>query len=132
MIVLDASALVDIVVGQTWRDEILEHLDQPVISPSHQLAEVLSALARLQRSGQLSSTDAREALTEAVDLRQSVVSPDARQLRRALELAERIRVLDGLYVALAEARSCPLLTSDGRLAGADPPCEVILVPADAP
>ncbi len=38
------------------------------------------------------------------------------------------RVLDGLYVALAEQRDCPLLTTDARLAAAVPPCEVVLIP----
>jgi predicted nucleic acid-binding protein len=61
-----------------------------------------------------------------------LVTPDRRQLWRAMELAERIRVLDGLYVALAEQRECPLLTSDARLAAADPPCEVLLVPTAGP
>jgi hypothetical protein len=46
----------------------------------------------------------------------------------ALELGDRVRVLDGLYVALAEQRDCPLLTTDARLAAADPPCEVVLIP----
>jgi hypothetical protein len=47
-------------------------------------------------------------------------------LERALDLQDRIRVLDGLYVALAEERERPLLTTDKRLASAGAPCEVIL------
>jgi predicted nucleic acid-binding protein len=56
-----------------------------------------------------------------------LVLPDRRHLQRALELGERVRVLDSLYVALAEQRDCPLLTTDARLAAADPPCEVVLI-----
>lgn len=127
MIVLDASALVDIVVDRPARGAILDRLDQRIAAPSHQPAEVLSAVARLVRAGELSLAEARRAMTDVIDLRQDLVAPDRSALWRALELAERITVLDGLYVALAEARSCPVLTTDARLAGASPPCEVVLV-----
>lgn len=49
--------------------------------------------------------------------------------RRAHDLSGRIRVLDGLYVAIAEERGVPLLTTDDRLARSGPPCEV-LAPGD--
>lgn len=127
MIVLDASALVDVVIDQSSRDQVLEHLDQPVASPAHQPAEVLSALARLVRAGLLTPDAAHQALAEAAELRQELVLPDRRHLWRAQEMGDRIRMLDGLYVALAERRDCPLLTTDARLAAADPPCEVVLV-----
>ncbi|MGL5864312.1 MAG: hypothetical protein ACRCYX_00365 [Dermatophilaceae bacterium] len=42
---------------------------------------------------------------------------------------ERIRVLDGLYVALTEELGCPLVTTDRRLAAAAPPCTVLVPPA---
>lgn len=127
MIVLDASALVEVVIDQPHRDQVLEHLDQPIASPAHQPAEVLSALARLVRAHTLTSEAARVAVADATELRQELVLPDRRHLQRALELGDRVRVLDGLYVALAEQRDCPLLTTDARLAAADPPCEVVLV-----
>lgn len=47
------------------------------------------------------------------------------QLRRAFELDGRLRVLDALYVVLADELGCPLLTTDQRLARAAPPCELI-------
>lgn len=130
MIVLDASALVDVVTNRPARDQVLDHLDQRLIAPSHQPTEVLSALARLVRADELSPAEARQALSDVSELRQDLVVPDRRQLWRALELVDRIRVLGGLYVALAEERSCAILTTDSRLAHADPPCEVLLVPAD--
>jgi predicted nucleic acid-binding protein len=125
VIVLDASALVDVVIDQPSKDQILSHLDQPIVAPAHQMAEVLSALARLVRAGTLETEAAQAALDEAAALRQEHVAADATQLRRALELQGQIRVLDGLYVALAEARRCPLLTTDRRLINAKPPCGVI-------
>ena len=126
MIVLDASALVDVVLDQPAKDAVLAHLGQAIAAPAHQPAEVLSALARLVRAGTISGPAARGALDEAAGLEQEIVVPGRRHLRRALELQERIRVLDGLYVALAEERDCALLTTDRRLAAADPPCDVIL------
>ncbi len=126
MIVLDASALVDVIVDQPAKESVLAHLDQPLVAPAHQMAEVLSAVARLVRAGEITADDARQALDDAYALEQDHVHPDRSQLRRALELQQRIRVLDGLYVALAEQRGHPLLTTDRRLAQADPPCTVIL------
>lgn len=92
-----------------------------VMAPAHQPAEVLSAIARLQRAGALTQDMARDALTAAMSLHQQLIAPTAAHVRRAFDLRERIRVLDGLYVALAEERGVPLLTSDQRLVRADPP-----------
>lgn len=129
MIVLGASALVDVVLDQPNRDELLEHFDQPLTAPAHQSAEVLSAIARLRRAGVLDSAAASDAMRAAAALVQDLVVPDARLLARTLALDGRIRVLDGLYIALAERLGCAVLTSDRRLAEADPPCEIVLVPA---
>lgn len=129
MIVLDASALVDVVVDQPAKDGVLAHLGQPVIAPTHQMAEVLSAVSRLLRAGVVTHDVARDALDEAAGLDQEHVRPGLAHIRRALDLQDNIRVLDGLYVALAEERSCPLVTTDARLARAKPPCEVVLVRA---
>ncbi len=127
MIVLDASALVDVVIDQPWRDRVLDHLDQEVLAPAHQPAEVLSALGRLARAGTISQDDVLRGLDALTGLAQELVVAGSRDLRRAFELAERIRLLDGLYVALAEARGCPLLTTDRRLAASRPPCRILLV-----
>lgn len=126
MIVLDASALLDIVTDQPAKDSALDHLEQHIVAPAHQLAEVLSALARLVRAETITTEIARGALAEAAALEQEHVIPDDAQLRRALDLRGNVRVLDGLYVALAEHLDCPLLTTDQRLAHAKPPCDVIL------
>lgn len=126
MIVLDASALLDIVTDQPAKDSALDHLEQQIVAPAHQLAEVLSALARLVRAETITTEIAREALAEAAALEQEHVVPEEAQLRRALDLQDNLRVLDGLYVALAEERHCALLTTDQRLAHAKPPCDVIL------
>jgi predicted nucleic acid-binding protein len=127
VIVLDASALVDVVADRPARDAVLGHLGQRLLAPGHQLAEVSSALVGLVRAGDLDDAAARRALTDAATLTQHVVPIDEQLLHRAYALRESIRVLDALYVALAERNGCPLLTTDGRLARANPPCEVISV-----
>lgn len=130
MIVLDASALVDVVTDRPAKPAVLAHLGQPLMAPAHQLAEVSSAVVRLLRAGELSAAAGRRALAEAAQLVQQTVPLDATLLSRAFALRDSIRVLDGLYVALAERHDCGLLTTDGRLARANPPCEIVLATTD--
>lgn len=130
MIVLDASALVDVVLDQPTSSWVLEQLSgQEVCAPAHQPAEVLSAVARLRRGGTLDNETADAALEEASALEQELVLPTAAHVRRALGWDGRIRVLDALYVVLAEERDRPLITTDLRLARAGARCE-IRSPAD--
>lgn len=129
MIVLDASALVDVVLDQPMAPWVLEQVNgEDVRAPSYQPVEVLSAVARLVRAGDLPVDAARDALDEAMALPQRLMAHTVAHLNRALFLQDRIRVLDGLYVALAEELACALVTTDRRLVGADPPCEVRIPP----
>lgn len=126
MIVLDASALIDVVLDQPSTPWVLTHLESDrILAPGHQLAEVLSALARLVRSETISPSVATEAMTEAQALEQDHRAPSRDHLLRALDLQARVRVLDGLYVALAEEQRVPLVTTDGRLARMNLPIEVL-------
>ncbi|MGH3904989.1 MAG: type II toxin-antitoxin system VapC family toxin [Pseudonocardiaceae bacterium] len=130
MIVLDTSALIDAVLDQPAAEWVLDQIaDNEVSAPAHQPAEVLSALARLVRSAQLELHPARDALDEAMALPQRFVRSTAVHLRRAFALRERIRVVDGLYVVLADELDCALVTTDRRLATADAPCEIRIPPA---
>lgn len=130
MIVLDAAALVDVVLDQPAKDWVLDQLvDEVVCAPAHQPAEVLSAIARLVRSDELDGDAAAHAVREARAAEQELVAPEVAHLERALALQDRIRVVDGLYVALAQSRDCPLVTTDRRLSRAQPPCEVRSAPA---
>jgi predicted nucleic acid-binding protein len=125
VIVLDAAALVDVLVDQPSKPWVLDRLEGAAIcAPAHQPAEVLSAITRLARAGVLSEAAAKDALVEASRLQQELVPLTESQLRRAYALSGRIRVLDGLYVALAEERAAPLVTSDQRLARAQLPVTV--------
>lgn len=132
MIVLDACALVDVVLDQPTASWVLDELaDEEIRAPAHQPAEVLSAIARLVRASQIEPEMARHALDEALALPQRFVTSTAGHVRLAFALRDRIRVVDGLYVALADELDCPLVTTDYRLALADAPCE-IRTPPDQP
>jgi predicted nucleic acid-binding protein len=125
MIVLDASAIVDVLVGRPAQDWVLSQMHgERLFAPSHQPAEVLSAVARLVRGGQLQEPDARQATRDFVGLEQTFIVPTTDHLGRALDLQPRVRVLDGLYVAVAESLSCPVITTDLRLARAGLPVDV--------
>lgn len=133
MIVLDASAVVDAVLDRPSADWVRGQLtDVDVMAPGHQPAEILSALARLVRTGTIDDQTAAAALAEAARLPQVLIPTQAQHLRRAFALRERIRVADGLYVVLAEDLGCPLVTTDARLAGAAPPCAVRQPPGASP
>lgn len=126
MIVLDASALVDVVLGRPGAGWLIDTMAAgDLVAPAHQPAEAVSALSRLERSGALATDDAHAALEEATSLPQSLVPLDAALVRRAFALRERVRVPDGLYVALGERLGAAVLTTDRRLARADLPCPVL-------
>lgn len=126
MIVLDAAAVVDVALGRPAATWVLDQMaGQLRCAPGHLLAEVTSGIARFVRAGEVTREAAAAALDDAAALTVETVPLTAAHLRRALALQDRIRVLDGLYVALAEERRCALLTTDRRLARAEPPCEVV-------
>ena len=126
MIVLDAAALVDVVLAQPSAPWVLDQLeDQEICAPAHQTAEILSAIARLVRAGSLSAEVGASALAQARDLEQRFIVPTVEHLRQALVLQDRIRVLDALYVVLAQELSCPVVTTDHRLVRSSPPCEML-------
>ena len=130
MIVLDACALVDAVLDQPTAGWVLDQIaNEEVTAPAHQPGEVLSAMARLVRITQIDPASARDALDEALALPQRLVTPTASHMRLAFALRDRIRVVDGLYVALADELGCSFVTTDRRLAVADAPCEIRTPPA---
>jgi len=129
VIVLDASALVDVLVEQPNADWLLQRMvGTEVCAPGHQTVEALSAIARLHRAGLISEAALSSAASDAVTLSQQLVPATVGHVQRALELRSRVRITDGLYVALAEERHCPLLTTDHRLARAISTCEVLTPP----
>ncbi|MFT4123947.1 MAG: type II toxin-antitoxin system VapC family toxin [Microbacteriaceae bacterium] len=116
--VVDASVFLDALTPCARRQAARRALEavEP-IAPASVDVEVLSALARLERSGQLATREADAAIAswveadiERVEIR--AVVPEAWAMRAA------VRPADGLYVALAGGLALPLVTSDARLARA--------------
>jgi predicted nucleic acid-binding protein len=117
LIVVDASALVDALVGPT-PDTAARISREPVLHGPHLLPlEVASALRKLLADRRLSEKGARQALDKValLPLRLYLHVP---LLPRIWELRANLTVYDAVYVALAEALALPLVTADARLSRA--------------
>lgn len=117
MIVVDSSAVVDVLTGVVGTGELRAHLAaEDLHAPSLVDFEVVSALRGLTLRGHLSPTRAHDLLIDFQDLpMQRWPSADPLR-RRALQLRNSVSAYDAAYVALAEALDCTLVTRDRRLA----------------
>lgn len=117
MIVLDASAAVDVLVGRAPAAGLSDRLlaDGDLHAPHLLDVEIAQALRRLAAAGALSGDRATEALRDAALLPVRRY-PHLALVERAWELRHGLGVYDGVYVALAELLEAPLVTCDRRLA----------------
>lgn len=120
MIVLDASCLVELLVGTALGRQIAVRIADPAESlhvPHLADVEVAQTLRRFVREGDLEATSARTALEllRGLDLERHTHEP---LLDRVWALRQNLSAYDAVYVALAEALNSPLLTCDARLARA--------------
>jgi len=117
-LVLDASAMVDLLVGSDHAGSVEARLhDSEVHAPGHFDAEVLSALGRLHRASQLTTRQ----VTDRVDLVASspiVRHPLAPLLTGAWRRRRSLRLVDALYVELASQLDTLIVTTDRGLASA--------------
>lgn len=117
MIVVDASVLVDFLVGRPGRAAIEAALVQraPCHAPHLIDVEVAQVLRRLSMAGMIETARAEASLA---NLRQLALTrhPHAPHLERIWQLRHNLNAYDGAYVALAEALDVPLVTRDGKLA----------------
>ena len=92
--------------------------------PAHFDAEVLSALGRLQRARELSVADVAERLEmlAAAPFERHAVAP---LLAAAWDRRGSVRLVDALYVALADELGVPLITLDRGLASACEQAELL-------
>jgi predicted nucleic acid-binding protein len=120
MPVVDASALVGYLAGGEHADvvraRLLGHVES-LWAPHLIDAEVGHVLRRAVRVGELQATTARAALEDLADLPMRRAA-HVGLLGRAWALRRNVSFYDALYVALAEVLDLPLVTLDGRLAGA--------------
>ena len=119
MIVADASAVVLALTdrsarGRAARDRLAR---EPSRSPQLLVIEVVHVFRRLVRSHTLDPGRAAHAI---LDLTRSPIQlQDHRVLAaRVWELRDNLSAHDAVYVALAEALDCPLVTADRRIATA--------------
>lgn len=124
-IVVDASVLVDILADTEVAPAARARLARVVLhAPAHLDAEVLSALGRLNRAGELTTSDVDAGLAHLATL--PVTRHDLPHLvAGAWARRGDLRLLDALYVELAARLGVRVLTTDDRLARACPLAEAI-------
>jgi predicted nucleic acid-binding protein len=120
MIVLDASALVELLLGTGQGRSVGSRIADPALGlhmPHLADVEVAQALRRFVRDGELDEFSAASALEDlrALDVQRHAHEP---LLNRVWALRGSLTAYDAVYVALAEALDTTLLTCDGRLARA--------------
>lgn len=119
MIVVDASALIDLLLVRSAHELIADTLagEQVVHAPHLIDTEVLHALRRRSARGWLAVERAQAALDDLGAL-PLMHHPHAPLRRRIWELRNVLTAYNATYVALAEGLQATLLTADAPLARA--------------
>lgn len=116
MIVVDASAMVEALVGSDVDQELLDALAGAVSAPHLLDVEVLSVLRGLSLGGKLDPVTAVEARQDhfafTIDRYETAPLAD-----RIWHLRHQYTSYDAAYLALAEALEAPLYTCDAKLDG---------------
>jgi predicted nucleic acid-binding protein len=117
-VIVDASAMVDMLAGTPVSAAVRERLrGHELHAPAHFDAEVLSALGRLQRAGRLTEGQVRTRLDR---LRTAPVyrHPLPALVVGAWRLRQTLRLVDALYVELANQIELLIVTTDAGMAAA--------------
>ena len=126
MIVVDASAVVDLLIAKDLGRRVAAQLNDSLLAPDLLYVEVCSAFARLVRAGVVEQRAAADAIRRLTLL--PITSTSASLLTsRAWRLRDRVRITDAYYVACAAAYRAPLLTTDARLGAAALPGVTVTV-----
>lgn len=124
-LVVDASAVVEILLGTAAGRRAAAVLDgHELMAPQHLTAEVASVIRGWSLSGQISDEQALRAFRELIALDVEQV-PMAQLLPAVYALRHNVSAYGAMYVVLARAAQCRLLTLDARLATAAPDCALL-------
>lgn len=115
MIVVDASVIVEVIIGSAGAADRLT--GERLVAPAIVDGEAGSAVRRQWRHGSLGDERASTAI-DALSALEIMRFEHRALLARAWELRHNLTFTDGLYVALAEQLGIPLVTLDARIAAA--------------
>ncbi len=126
MIVLDASAMVEALIGREVADELLAALADQVSAPHLLDVEVLSVLRGLLAGGKLDPASAEQARRDhfAFCIDRYEIGPFA---DRIWQLRHQYTSYDAAYLVLAEALDAPLYSCDAKLGSGGHRAEVRLM-----
>jgi predicted nucleic acid-binding protein len=115
--VVDAAAVVDLLCGFPPAEHVRTAMEAGtgLAAPAHLDAEVFSALARLERAGNLPDAEERVRALSEMPVERFPLAP---LLMAAYALTPTIAARDALYVSLALSLEARLITTDDRLARA--------------
>lgn len=120
MIVVDASTVLELLLGATTAPDIQTRFFEPgeSLHAPHLLdLEIAQVLRRYVLNGELAPRRGKQALTDFADF-PIIRYPHALFLPRIWALRHNVTAYDAAYVALAESLPAPLITCDTRLAAA--------------
>jgi predicted nucleic acid-binding protein len=124
-LVIDASAMVDLLVGSPHSEPIQQRVyGHELHVPAHFDAEVLSALGRLQRTGILTTRQVTPRIDRlaTAPIERHLLAP---LLNGAWKRRHNLRLVDALYVELAIQLDSSIITTDAGLAAASPTAELV-------
>lgn len=118
MLVIDASAVMEVLMATPSGFEIEEHLfvsGEPLAAPHLIDVEVLHVLRRFHSAGLLTAERSGQALEDFGDL---AITRYGHELLRPVmwRMRSNLTAYDAAYVALAEVLDAPVVTCDGQLA----------------